>query len=582
MADAVKSGPDEGVGTKALAVIARGQKLFEKMPPKKRTGLLAGGLLLAAVIVGMVWFLNRTEWRVLYSGLEPRDAAMVEQELGAAQITFRTSSDESRVEVPAELIEKARMEVAAKGMPQTGRLGFELFDKPNWVGSEFDEKVNYQRALEGELEHTIASLAVVKTARVHLVLPAESLFAQETKVAKASVVLKLRKPELPEEQVESIRRLVAGAVENLSAENVTLVDADGRLDLQAKDQHAQQGDAAQALEAKLVAMLEPTVGVGNVRAIVNTEYDDGAEEKTDEVYDPSLTATTSIQRTEQLSGAAVKPSGVPGTASNTPAAAPVNAVQGSATAAAPGVPPLLQPATGKDALPVYPDRGFGQNQSIKEESGTYAVTKHTLHREDGPGRLKRVTVAVVVNDRMTMEGAGKLEHMVWKSRSTEEMHRLEGLAQAAVGYDLKRGDSVVVENVGFSSNVTETPPAGVAKVVEQAKEIAHQEPGMLRAGMMALLGMLVVVLVLRPVAKQVVMALEEPKALPAAAAKAGLPGAAPDALTAGTEAASVLQEADEAEVHQKIIEDVLDRITRKPVQSTKLVEQWINGPQETS
>jgi flagellar M-ring protein FliF len=530
----------------------------------------------------MVWFFNRTEWRVLYSGLEPRDAGMVEQELGAAGIAYRTTSDESGVEVPSELLDKARMEVAAKGMPQTGRLGFELFDKPNWVGSEFDEKVNYQRALEGELEHTIGSLGAVKSARVHLVLPAESLFAQETKVAKASVVLKLRKPELAEEQVESIRRLVAGAVENLTAENVTLVDADGRLDFQAKDQRAHQGDAEQALEAKLVAMLEPTVGVGNVRAIVNTEYDDGAEEKTDEVYDPSLTATTSIQRTEQLTGAAVKPSGVPGTASNTPAAAPVNAVQGSAAAAAPGVPPLLQPAGGKDALPVYPDRGFGQDQSIKEESGTYAVTKHTLHREDGPGRLKRVSVAVVVNDRMTMEGAGKLEHAVWKPRSTEEMHRLEGLAQAAVGYDVKRGDSVVVENVGFSSNVTETPPVGVAKVVEQAKEIAHQEPGMVRAGIMALLGLLVVVLVLRPVAKQVVTVLEEPKALPAAAAaKAGLPSGTAEALSASAEAAA-MQEADEAELHQKIVEDVLDRIGRKPVQSTKLVEHWINGPQESS
>jgi flagellar M-ring protein FliF len=552
------------------------------MPPGRRNTLLASVAFLVAAVAAMVWYAQRPDWKVLFNGLDARDAAQVTQELTAAGVPNRISADGSSVEVPSDAVDKARIEVAAKGMPQSGRMGFELFDKPNWVGSEFDERVNYQRALEGELEHTIQTLGVVRSARVHLVLPQPSLFSAQEKVAKASVVLKLRKPELPEEQVESIRRLVAGAVENLSAENVTLVDADGRLDLQAKDQHAQQGDAAQALEAKLVAMLEPTVGVGNVRAIVNTEYDDGAEEKTDEVYDPSLTATTSIQRTEQLSGAAVKPSGVPGTASNTPAAAPVNAVQGSAAAAAPGVPPLLQPASGKDALPVYPDRGFGQNQSIKEESGTYAVTKHTLHREDGPGRLKRVTVAVVVNDRMTMEGAGKLEHMVWKSRSTEEMHRLEGLAQAAVGYDLKRGDSVVVENVGFSSNVTETPPAGVAKVVEQAKEIAHQEPGMLRAGMMALLGMLVVVLVLRPVAKQVVMALEEPKALPAAAAKAGLPGAAPDALTAGTEAASVLQEADEAEVHQKIIEDVLDRITRKPVQSTKLVEQWINGPQETS
>ena len=218
--------------------------------------------------------------------------------------------------------------------------------------------------------------------------------------------------------------------------------------------------------------------------------------------------------------------GVPGTASNTPAAAPVNAVQGSATAAAPGVPPLLQPAATKDALPVYPDRGYGaESDDEGRERNVRGWTKHTLHREDGPGRLKRVTVAVVVNDRMTMEGAGKLEYAVWKPRSSEEMHRLEGLAQAAVGYDLKRGDAVVVENVGFSSNVVEAAPVGLAKVVEQAKEVAQREPGMVRIGVMAFLGLLVVLLILRPVAKQMVAALQEPKALPAAAgAKVGLAG----------------------------------------------------------
>jgi flagellar M-ring protein FliF len=225
---------------------------------------------------------------------------------------------------------------------------------------------------------------------------------------------------------------------------------------------------------------------------------------------------------------------------------------------------------------------------MKQENGTYAVTKHTLHREDAPGRLRRVTVAVVVNDRMAMEGAGKLEHAVWKPRSSEEMHRLEGLAQAAVGYDLKRGDSVVVENVGFSSNVTAPAPVGMAKVVEQAKEVAHQEPGMVRLGMMGFVGLMVVLLVLRPVARQVVMALEEPKPLPVVLEeKAGLPGAVGGphdqlSASASAEAMAALEAADEAEVQRLIVEDIAVRIQKKPVQSTKLLEQWINGPQETA
>lgn len=587
MAEAAKSGTGVGVAEQALAIVARGQKVLTSMPAKKRTGLLAGVLIVAAVVAGMVWFFNRTEWKVLYSGLEPRDASLVEQELGAGGIAYRTTSDQSGVEVPAELLDKARMEVAAKGMPQTGRLGFEIFDKPNWVGSEFDEKVNFQRALEGELEHTISSLGEVRSARVHLVLPADSLFAQESKVAKASVVLKLKRPELASEQVEAVRRLIAGAVENLVPENVTLVDADGRLDFRAKDQRAHEGDREQALEAKLVGMLEPTVGEGNVRAIVNAEFEEGVEERTDEVYDPGLTAATSLQKTEQSNGAAGKASGVPGTASNTPAAAPLNAVQGSATAAAPGVPPLLQPATAKDSLPVYPERGFGQSQSIKEESGTYAVTKHLLHHESGPGRLKRVTVAVVVNDRMSMEGIGKLRHAVWKPRSTEEMHRLEGLAQAAVGYDMKRGDAVVIENVGFSSNVEEPAAAGLEKVVSQARNALQQQPVLARAGAMALIGFMVVLMVLRPVAKQIVVMLTEPKAVPAPASEraaltangmhtgASTPGIAAD-LSGAAMAAS------EVEVQKMIVEEVSGHIQRKPVQSTKLLEQWINGPQEVA
>ena len=141
------------------------------MPPGKRTWLIASGGFLAAMCAGMMWFAGRPDWRALFSGLDGKDVQQVSQELAAAGIPYQMTAGWSGSQVPAEMLDKARMEVAAKGMPQTGRLGFELFDKPNWVGSEFDERVNYQRALEGELEHTIGTLGVVRSARVHLVLP---------------------------------------------------------------------------------------------------------------------------------------------------------------------------------------------------------------------------------------------------------------------------------------------------------------------------------------------------------------------------------------------------------------------------
>ena len=213
------------------------------MPAGKRTWLIASVVFLAAMCAGMVWFAGRPDWRVLFSGLDGKDVQQVSQELAAAGIPYEMTADGAGMQVPAEMLDKARMEVAAKGMPQTGRLGFELFDKPNWVGSEFDERVNYQRALEGELEHTIGTLGMVKSARVHLVLPQPSLFASEEKAAKASVVLKLKRASLDPEQADAIRSLVAGSVENLSADQVTLVDADGRVNFKQRSSNAAEADA---------------------------------------------------------------------------------------------------------------------------------------------------------------------------------------------------------------------------------------------------------------------------------------------------------------------------------------------------
>jgi flagellar M-ring protein FliF len=553
------------------------------MPAGKRTWLIAAGVFLAAVCAGMAWFAGRPDWRVLFSGLDGKDVQQVSQELAAAGIPYETTADGSGVQVPAEMLDKARMEVAAKGMPQTGRLGFELFDKPNWVGSEFDERVNYQRALEGELEHTIGTLGVVKSARVHLVLPQASLFTAEEKVAKASVVLKLKRASVDPEQADAIRSLVAGSVENLSVDQVTLVDADGRVNFKQRSSNAAEADAEQAMEAKLVAMLEPLAGRDNVRATVNISYDEGSEERTDEVYDPNEVATLSMQKSEQVSAGRGAPSGVPGTASNSPAGSPEGAVAGSQAAAAPGTPPLLQ----KQSLPVYPQQGAGQGQSLHEENGTYGVTKHLMHTEQGPGRVRRVSAAVVVNDRSMTEGAGKLERVVWKPRSAEEMHRLEELAQAAVGFDARRGDQVVMQKVSFSTNAPEVKPPAMDRAMEEMRGLLHAQPGLMRTAVIGICGVLLVFFVLRPVASQMTATLREPMLLAAGAEATG--------LFEEREKEAVSTQNDMAEetflprpksktyqLQQGIFEHVSEHIRREPAQSTRLLEAWIGSPEERS
>ena len=574
----VAGGPTD----KVLAIVSAMRDRMMGMPAGRRTWLIASAFFLVAVCAGMLWLAGRPDWRVLFSGLDGKDVQQVSQELAAAGIPFETTADGTGVQVPAELLDKARMEVAAKGMPQTGRLGFELFDKPNWVGSEFDERVNYQRALEGELEHTIGTLGVVKSARVHLVLPQPSLFASEEKVAKASVVLKLKQASMDPEQADAIRSLVAGAVEDLSMNQVTLVDADGRVNFKQRSSNAAEADTEQAMEAKLVAMLEPLAGRDNVRATVSVSYDEGSEERTDEVYDPSQVVALTEQKSEQTSTLRGQASGVPGTASNSPAGSPAGAVAGSQAAAAPGTPPLLQ----KQTLPVYPQQGVGQGQSLHEENETYGVTKHLVHTEQGPGRVRRVSAAVLVNDRNTTEGVGKLEHVVWKPRSAEEMHRLEELAQAAVGFDARRGDQVVMQNVSFSTNVPEVKAPAVDRLMEEAGGLLHTQPGLMRTAVLGICGVLLVLFVLRPVASQMTATLREPML-----------------LAAGTDTAGTFEEHEEAaatqngvaeeavlprvrnktyQLQQGIFEHVSEHIRREPAQSTRLLEAWIGSPEERS
>lgn len=570
-----------GVADKVMAAVSTLRDRVMSLPAGKRTWLVAGTAFVAAMAAAMAWYAGRTEWKPLFNGLEGRDVQQVSQELAAAGIPYRTTTDGAGIEVPVEQVEKARMEIATKGMPQTGRLGFELFDKPNWVGSEFDEKVNYQRALEGELEHTITTLGAVRSARVHLVLPERSLFTSEDRAAKASVVLKLKRSSLGEEQVEAIRSLVAGAVDNLSPENVALVDADGRVSFKPRSKNGIAADAEQAMEAKLVAMLEPLAGRDNVRATVNVSYDEGTEERTDEVYDPNQSATLSLQKSEQTQTQAVRATGVPGTASNSPAGAPAGAVQGSAAAAAPGTPPLLQ----KEALPVYPQQGAGAGQSIRQENGTYGVTKHLIHSEQAPGRVRRVTAAVVVNDRGSVEGVGKAEHTIWKARSADEMRRLEQLAQAAVGFDSRRGDQVVVENVSFSSNSPEVKPPVMEQLMEQARTLARTQPGLARTVMIGALGVLLVLFVLRPIAKQVTTALHEPQMLGAGAETAALvaPAAEPVLIEPVVPFMANLPErirTKEQLQHRGIYEQVAEHIRREPAQSTRLLEAWIGSAEE--
>ena len=588
----IARGEAGGLVQQAQVVISQVQQKVAAIPPQRRTWMFGSLLFLAAGFAGLMWYWQRPDWQTLYTGLEAKDVQTVSQELAAAAIPFNVTADGGGIQVPADMMDKARMEVATKGMPTSGRMGFEIFDKPNWVGSEFDEHVNYERALSGELERSIATLGVVRSARVNLVLPQQSLFSGQEKVAKASVVLKLRKGSLGQEQIDVIRSVVAASVEGLSADNVTLADADGRVDMSPKRRGGgTEGDLEQTLEAKLISMLEPVAGRENVHATVTVSYDDSTKVVTEHEVDPGSLVKTSEHTSEQSNGNKAGASGVPGTASNTAGAAVSGSVAAAGAAVAAGTPPLL-----KEPLPVYPTAS-GPGSTMKEQTNATDYNHTDTQTQMGPGRVRRVTAAIVVNDKQSSEGAGKTEHMVWKRRSAEDMKQLEQLAQAAVGFDTTRGDQVVIANASFNSNAPEVKLAGTEKALDEAKTFVQTQPGLLRTGMMGVVAILAVMFVFRPVAKQLISTLSAPVLLgagtPTGSARTvgggGVSAAALGDGNFGTESAMGSMQHEEEQMAapkrrqmkqgQVMFEHVADSIVREPVQSTRLLETWI-GPQE--
>ncbi len=530
-----KTGIEERLTANTQALRAR----FGSMSSRQRWGLLASlGVLLAAG-GGMIWLAVRPDMRVLMSGLEARDAQQVEQELMEANIPYDLTPDGGTVRVPAAALDKARLSIAGKGLPSSGRMGFEIFDKPNWVGSEFDERVNYQRALEGELDHTIESLNAVAQARVNLVLPHDSLFTDDQRNAKASVVLKLRRT-LSEEEAESVRSLVAGAIDTLKASQVTLVDADGRQQFGPKTAGAEEAQYEQLLTNKLLATLMPVAGEDNVRASVTADFDSGTEDDVDEVYDPSKVATLSADHTEASSSGQPAAGGVPGTASN-----------------APNVKP-----------PVYPQQTTPM-QNSKREQDSYAVSKMVHHRMQGPGRLRRVTAAILINDRMAPSADGK--HVAWVPRTPAEMHEIQQLAQAAVGMDASRGDQVTVQNMSFAANGTAASPGLATRLIDHAGDAM----GFVRYGVLLAVFLLVLVFIVRPVLAQIKQLSSSVQTLPAAGGQAPqLKSAAGGAHLDQTEELSFERQQARAQV---LFDHVSEYVKKEPQQGTRLLQSWVRS-----
>lgn len=534
--------------TNQVVTFAKGLTLRQKVT-------IAAGV---ALVVGTLWvfvaLFDKAEYKTLYSGLSASDAQSLAQHLTGKNIPYELASDGTSILVPADQLDKARLDLATDGMPQSGRMGFELFDKPNWAGSDFAEKVNYQRALEGELERTIETLGEIQAARVHLVMPQESLFTEEERPAKASVVVKLKSGRLSDDAQEAITHLVASAVENLKPENVTLINADGGMPILAHSGGSSGRprawtDFEAALAQKVVATLTPVVGEGKARANVTVEYDLATSDSTQESYDPNGSVVLTSEVSQENVGE-TGAEGTPGTPSNVPGKQPN--------------PPVKPPS------PADSD-----SQGLHTETKTFAVSKTLRHTVQPAGMLKRITAAVLVDDVTEVHEDNGQKVETRRKRTPEEMKQISDLVAAAIGVDPQRGDKVAVENLSFLTLPLEnpTPPS----IAERVAPMVEKWINVIRYGALFLLFALMYLLVLRPIKRQIVVTFRDfPKQLAMAKSMLGQ-GAGPGGKNEGLEASLQALEESPTEAKQAAMlkKTLLEKVKKEPATASRLVQNWM-------
>ncbi|MDO6564684.1 flagellar basal-body MS-ring/collar protein FliF [Amphritea sp. 1_MG-2023] len=415
---------------------------FNRLGLVRQLGLMVGLAATIAIGFAVVLWSQEPDYRVLYNNISYADANPIVEQLQLNAIPYKFDSTGHNILVAEEYLHKARLRLAAEGFNGDNTVGFELLDKEQGLGtSQFMETARYRRGLEGELARTVTSMLAVRSARVHLALPKQSVFIRDQRKPTASVFLDLvAGRRLEAIQVEAIANLVASSIPELSSEDVTVVDQKGRL-LNTRDMDtdvvlaAKQLEYTRRIEETLVnrvnSILQPVVGLGRYRAEVSADIDFTAVEQTDEIYNPDLPALRSEQTLDESTTGQAAAKGVPGALSNQPPGASSVPETGASGIQNEGV---VERSASKNARS-QATRNYELDRSI-------SYTKHQM------GQIKRLSVAVVVDDIPTAgaNGAEKVR-AAWDQN---ELDRLSILVKDAVGYSALRGDSVSVINSPFA------------------------------------------------------------------------------------------------------------------------------------
>ncbi|MEW5723193.1 MAG: flagellar basal-body MS-ring/collar protein FliF [Thermodesulfobacteriota bacterium] len=405
---------------------------FGEIQPARKVLILA---VIAAVLAGFIYvmiLINETPYAVLYSGLSQEDAGAMVAKLNEAKTPYRLEQNGTTILVPAEKVQELRLTLATEGLPTGGATGMELFDKTALGATDFLQRLNYQRALQGELERTIRKFPEVGLVRVHLNIPKQSLFIEEAREPSASVVVKLKAGRtLSRAQLAGIVHLVSSSVEGLKPDNVSIVDTDGGL-LYAKEEgpgislNEAQLQHRRAIEKtlaeKVEALLERMVGPDKAMARVTAELDLQQISTSEEVYDPDRSVIRSEQRLSETN-------------------------QGAARGAAGTPTATYELGTGQRAGAAT---GAGTEVYAKTEEATnYEITKISRQILTAAGEVKRLSVAVLVAGTYEEKTEGGQPVRTLVSPTEAELAEMEKVVKGAVGYNEARGDSVVVTPAAF-------------------------------------------------------------------------------------------------------------------------------------
>ncbi len=530
------------------------------LPGRAKLNLALGIGALAAVVLAMTMWSNQGDYKVLYANLTDKDGGAIIAQLSQMNVPYKHADGGAAILVPAAQVHDVRLKLASAGLPKGSVVGYELMDSARFGQTQFQERLTFQRGLEGELTRSITSMAAVQNARVHLALPNQNGFFREQQKPTASVLLSLYPGRtLDRAQVAGIVHLVSSSVPEMAPKAVSVLDQTGALLTNGDSAHGSGLDAQQlqyvsqietGYTKRIFDLLEPIVGRDNLRASVTADVDFSQTEATSEEFKPNQGADASIavrsqQTTEQSGSNGAQASGIPGATSNQPPVA--------ATAPLTGASQPLISAQGGAA---------GGANNRRDATTNYEVDKTVRVTRNATGSVKRLNAAVVVNHRTSTDAKGKTSTV---ALNADEIEKITSLVQESIGFKKDRGDSVKVINAPFKVtpiDKTELP------LWKQPETIDLLRAGLVPGGL-ALVALLVFFGMVRPAMRTALAPPPTATSAPGASLNAvvddlqSLPGAAVPALAGPN--------------NMELLNDARAMAKENPQAVAGIVRGWVNG-----